>query len=183
MIRVHVLPPDWAMLGYLQATDEAVSWCHGVPLTPGMALTIMPEGISEFTLSPGTHMTLMLLPVARVQSSLTVPPGMRRGSSIRSPKVLAPDRSTRPRPRTPKPPRRVLDSAEAAVRPGQGSGAGVANRRRAVRARGQSRPADPVGRRAGEAREGETGRDVVRHRRSRHLPPSQCRDVQEHLRT
>ncbi len=52
-----MLPPDWAMLGYLHATDETQSWCHGVPLTAGMALTIMPEGISEFTLSPGTHMT------------------------------------------------------------------------------------------------------------------------------
>ncbi len=66
-----MLPPDWAMLGYLHATDETMSWCHGVPLAPGMALTIMPEGISEFTLSPGTHMTLMLVPVARVQRKLT----------------------------------------------------------------------------------------------------------------
>ena len=33
-----MLPPDWAMLGYLHATDETLSWCHGVPLTPGMAL-------------------------------------------------------------------------------------------------------------------------------------------------
>nr|WP_295568840.1 helix-turn-helix domain-containing protein [uncultured Stenotrophomonas sp.] len=66
-----MLPPDWAMLGYLHATDETLSWCHGVPLTPGMALTVMPEGISEFTLSPGTHMTLMLVPVARVQRKLT----------------------------------------------------------------------------------------------------------------
>lgn len=57
-----MLPPDWAMLGYLHATDETLSWCHGVPLAPGMALTVMPEGISEFTLSPGTHMTLMLVP-------------------------------------------------------------------------------------------------------------------------
>ncbi|WP_251278317.1 hypothetical protein, partial [Enterobacter hormaechei] len=60
-----------AMLGYLHATDETLSWCHGVPLVPGMALTVMPEGISEFTLSPGTHMTLMLVPVARVQRKLT----------------------------------------------------------------------------------------------------------------
>lgn len=66
-----MLPPDWAMLGYLHATDETLSWCHGVPLAPGMALTVMPEGISEFTLSPGTHMTLMLVPVARVQRKLT----------------------------------------------------------------------------------------------------------------
>ncbi|MEL7883652.1 helix-turn-helix domain-containing protein [Serratia marcescens] len=66
-----MLPPDWAMLGYLHATDETLSWCHGVPLVPGMALTVMPEGISEFTLSPGTHMTLMLVPVARVQRKLT----------------------------------------------------------------------------------------------------------------
>ena len=66
-----MLPPDWAMLGYLHATDETLSWCHGVPLAAGMALTVMPEGISEFTLSPGTHMTLMLVPAARVQRKLT----------------------------------------------------------------------------------------------------------------
>ncbi len=66
-----MLPPDWAMLGYLHTTDDALSWCHGVPLTPGMALTVMPEGISEFTLSPGTQLTLMLVPVARVQRKLT----------------------------------------------------------------------------------------------------------------
>lgn len=66
-----MLPPDWAMLGYLQATDEAVSWCHGVPLAAGMALTVLPEGISEFTLSPGTRLTLMLVPVSRVQRKLT----------------------------------------------------------------------------------------------------------------
>jgi AraC family ethanolamine operon transcriptional activator len=30
-----MLPPDWAMLGYLHATDETLSWCHGVPLAPG----------------------------------------------------------------------------------------------------------------------------------------------------
>ncbi len=69
-----MLPPDWAMLGYLHATDETLSWCHGVPLAAGMALTVMPEGISEFTLSPGTHMTLMLVPAARAaQADRTEP--------------------------------------------------------------------------------------------------------------
>lgn len=66
-----MLPPDWAMLGYLHATDEAMSWCHGIPLAAGMALTVLPEGISEFTLSPGTRLTVMLVPMARVQRKLT----------------------------------------------------------------------------------------------------------------
>ncbi|WMJ69487.1 helix-turn-helix domain-containing protein [Stenotrophomonas sp. 24(2023)] len=66
-----MLPPDWAMLGYLHATDENASWCHGVPLSAGMAITVLPEGISEFTLSPGTRLTLMLVPLARVQQKLS----------------------------------------------------------------------------------------------------------------
>ncbi len=66
-----MLPPDWAMLGFVHATDELQSWCHGVPMVAGMSFTVLPEGISEFTLSAGTQITVMLLPVARVQRKLT----------------------------------------------------------------------------------------------------------------
>ncbi|KAF1016805.1 MAG: HTH-type transcriptional activator RhaS [Stenotrophomonas maltophilia] len=65
-----MLPPDWALLGYIHATDENASWCHGVPLMAGMVITVLPEGISEFTLSPGSQLTLMLVPLARVQRTL-----------------------------------------------------------------------------------------------------------------
>ncbi len=66
-----MLPQDWCLLGLIHATDENVSWCHGMPLAAGMALTVLPEGISEFTLSAGTHLTLLLAPMQRVQRKLT----------------------------------------------------------------------------------------------------------------
>ncbi len=66
-----MLPPDWCLLGYVHDTDEGVSWCHGVPLASGMALTVLPEGISEFTFSAGTRLTLLLAPMQRVQRKLT----------------------------------------------------------------------------------------------------------------
>jgi AraC family ethanolamine operon transcriptional activator len=66
-----MLPQDWCLLGMIHDTDEAISWCHGMPLAAGIALTVLPEGISEFTLSAGTHLTLLLAPVQRVQRKLT----------------------------------------------------------------------------------------------------------------
>lgn len=66
-----MLPPDWSLLGLVHATDEGSSWCHGIPLAPGMAFTVLPEGISEFTLSAGTRLSLLLVPMARVQRKLT----------------------------------------------------------------------------------------------------------------
>ncbi len=66
-----LLPQDWCLLGFIHATDAARSWCHGIPLSAGMALTVLPEGISEFTLSAGTRLSLLLAPMQRVQRKLT----------------------------------------------------------------------------------------------------------------
>lgn len=66
-----MLPQDWCLLGMVHATDDALSWCHGIPLQAGTAITVLPEGISEFTLSAGTQMTLLLAPMPRVQQKLT----------------------------------------------------------------------------------------------------------------
>lgn len=63
-----VLPPGWCLFGYLHHT-EAPSWCHGTPLGPGMAFTVLPEGVSEFMLAPGTRVTAVLVPHARLQRS------------------------------------------------------------------------------------------------------------------
>ena len=72
---------------------------------------------------------------------------------------------------------------EPALRSAQGPHADRAARARAVRAGGQPVAADPLGGRSGQARQGEARPDLVRHARAGHLPPSQRRDVQRHLRT
>lgn len=61
---------DWVMLGYLQVIDEMMSWCYGVLFMLGMVLMIMLEGISEFILSLGMYMILMLVLVVCVQCKL-----------------------------------------------------------------------------------------------------------------
>ncbi|MEG2805404.1 helix-turn-helix domain-containing protein [Stenotrophomonas sp.] len=66
-----MLPQDWCLLGFIHATDEALSWCHGIPLSAGMAVTVLPEGISEFAFSAGTRLSLLLAPMQRVQRKLT----------------------------------------------------------------------------------------------------------------
>lgn len=65
-----VLPLDWCLLGCLHEVDEASSWCHGVPLSSGSILTLMPEGISEFVLGPESRFTFLLVPVSRIQKRL-----------------------------------------------------------------------------------------------------------------
>jgi AraC family ethanolamine operon transcriptional activator len=66
-----LLPQDWCLLGYIHATEEAHSWCHGSTLAAGTALTVLPEGISEFAFSAGTRISLLLTPMRRVQRKLT----------------------------------------------------------------------------------------------------------------
>ncbi len=66
-----MLPQDWCLLGFIHATDEGRSWCHGIPLSAGMAVTVLPEGISEFALSAGTRLSMLLAPMQRVQRKLT----------------------------------------------------------------------------------------------------------------
>ena len=67
-----------------------------------------------------------------------------------------------------------------ALHAGEGSGAGFADRRRAVRAGGQSGAAGAQRRRPGEARQGEAA--DLRLRRRRRVPSSQRRAVQQHDR-
>jgi len=66
-----VLPPEWCLLGFIHETDEARSWCHGVSLATGTALTVFPEGASEFALSAGTRSSFLLAPMQRMQRKLT----------------------------------------------------------------------------------------------------------------
>jgi AraC family ethanolamine operon transcriptional activator len=64
-----VLPSEWCMLGCIHETREG-SWCHGTPLESGMAFTILPEGISEFMLSKGSRISIVLLPLDRLRGKL-----------------------------------------------------------------------------------------------------------------
>lgn len=66
-----VLPPEWCLLGFIHETDEERSWCHGVSLSAGTALTVRPDGTSEFALSAGTRFSLLLAPMHRVQRRLS----------------------------------------------------------------------------------------------------------------
>lgn len=63
------LPADWCLLGYIHQSPGS-SWCHGVPFAGDTAFTVMPEGSSEFMFSAGTRLTLLLLPLERVQTRL-----------------------------------------------------------------------------------------------------------------
>lgn len=62
-----VLPLDWCLLGCLQAVDPETSWCHGVPLSSGNIVSVMPEGVTEFALGAGSRVTFVLVPVKRFQ--------------------------------------------------------------------------------------------------------------------
>jgi len=65
-----LLPQDWCLLGYIHQTDAARSWCHGMPLAAGTALTVLPEGVSEFAFSAGTRISLLLTPLRRLERKL-----------------------------------------------------------------------------------------------------------------
>lgn len=62
-----VLPLDWCLLGWLQTVDAESSWCHGVPLTSGNIISVMPEGVTEFALGAGSRVTFVLVPLKRFQ--------------------------------------------------------------------------------------------------------------------
>jgi len=64
------LPPEWCLLGFIHDTPGD-SWCHGTPLAPGMAFTIVPEGLSEFMLCKGSRISVVLLPLERLRQRLT----------------------------------------------------------------------------------------------------------------
>lgn len=60
------LPVDWCLIGFVHETGEG-SWCHGIDLTPGMSMTILPGGNSEFMLTAGTVWSVALMPVSRLR--------------------------------------------------------------------------------------------------------------------
>ncbi len=62
-----VLPLDWCLLGCLQAVDAEASWCHGVPLSSGNIVSVMPDGVTEFALGAGSRVTFVLVPLKRFQ--------------------------------------------------------------------------------------------------------------------
>ncbi|WP_430391631.1 helix-turn-helix domain-containing protein [Dyella sp. 20L07] len=65
-----VLPSGWCVLGYIHEAPEG-SWCHGTPLAANMAFAVFPEGISEFMLRAGSRISMVLLPLERLQSRFT----------------------------------------------------------------------------------------------------------------
>jgi AraC family ethanolamine operon transcriptional activator len=60
------VPTDWCVIGCVHETQKAVA-CSGVPLTAGMAFTVLPSGISECVFGPDSRVTLMLIPLVRLQ--------------------------------------------------------------------------------------------------------------------
>jgi AraC family transcriptional regulator, ethanolamine operon transcriptional activator len=77
-----VLPSDWALLAYVQAADEVVSWCHGMPLGPGALITVLPRGAAEFSFSEGSSIIFCLVPMSRLPAAGTVSPLLRTPASI-----------------------------------------------------------------------------------------------------
>jgi AraC family ethanolamine operon transcriptional activator len=62
------IPSEWCLIGCIHHTSRA-SGCDGTPIDSGTAFTILPHGISEFILGPGSRVTLMLLPLKRLQNT------------------------------------------------------------------------------------------------------------------
>jgi AraC family ethanolamine operon transcriptional activator len=61
------LPAEWAMLVCVHEVSLR-SWCHGIGLAPGTALTVLPEGTSEFMIEAGMRFSFVLVPIARVRA-------------------------------------------------------------------------------------------------------------------
>ena len=61
-----VIPPQWCVMGCVHRTLKA-SGCSGMPICSDTAFTVMPAGTSEFILGPGSRVTLVLMPLQRLQ--------------------------------------------------------------------------------------------------------------------
>jgi AraC family transcriptional regulator, ethanolamine operon transcriptional activator len=61
------LPDDTSLVAYIHDTGPQ-SWCHGVGLEPGSAITMLPNGSGELLLVAGCRWTLMLLPAATLRA-------------------------------------------------------------------------------------------------------------------
>ncbi|KAF1685435.1 AraC family transcriptional regulator [Pseudoxanthomonas broegbernensis] len=66
-----MLPVDWGLLGFVHETGAWESWCHGTVLPSGSAVTVLPEGITEIAVGAGACLTLMLVPLRRLQRKLS----------------------------------------------------------------------------------------------------------------
>jgi len=64
-----VLPVNWCLIGHIHYTPEA-SWCHGTSLRSGMAFTVLPETVSDFMLCAGSQISMLLVPLERLQRKL-----------------------------------------------------------------------------------------------------------------
>lgn len=60
------VPADWCVIGCVHETQKAVA-CNGIPMTSGMAFTVLPLGVSECVFGSGSRVTLMLIPLVRLQ--------------------------------------------------------------------------------------------------------------------
>jgi len=60
------IPADWCVIGCLHHTTKA-SGCNGTPVGSRTAFTVLPNGTSEFVFGAGSHVTLLLLPLLRLQ--------------------------------------------------------------------------------------------------------------------
>lgn len=79
-----VLPSDWALLAYVEAADEVVSWCHGMPLGPGAVITVLPQGAAEFSFSEASSIVFCLVPMNRLPAVGAVSPLLRSSASIQA---------------------------------------------------------------------------------------------------
>jgi len=62
-----MLPLDWCMVGFVHDGGSRESWCHGTALQAGSVVTVLPDGITEISLSAGSRLTLLLAPIRRLQ--------------------------------------------------------------------------------------------------------------------
>lgn len=60
------IPADWCVIGCLHHTTKA-SGCNGIPVSSGTAFTVLPNGTSEFVFGAGSRVTLILMPLRRIQ--------------------------------------------------------------------------------------------------------------------
>lgn len=63
------LPQDWCLIGYVHETGHG-SWCHGMELKPGMSMTLLSGGVSEFMLTAGSCWSVALMPVTQLHQKL-----------------------------------------------------------------------------------------------------------------
>jgi len=64
-----LVPANAGLIACIQHTDESASWCHGAPLSSGSLITLAPRAASEFVLSAGTALTVVVVPLRHWQQA------------------------------------------------------------------------------------------------------------------